>query len=208
MLYFSDRSTRKDEKPKRPLKVVFPPNESVHYFFITERIERWATSSQKCRSSRGKQNCSQIQWSWINQCLLLFFSLQKPESVTGIVLSVCQSRGTQQKCATIQINGQWSCIKANFLWDSWLIYETFYGIFFFRVQSAFTTQHCCLSETELYCICHLTEIRVPNTVYTGTCILSFCAHAQVRAVHAVPLMVGRLTDAQAEPNLQSKYQGW
>lgn len=83
----------------------------------------------------------------------------------------------------------------------------FYGIISFRVQSVFTTQHCCLSEMELYCISHLTEIRVPNAVYTGTCVLSFCTHAQVPAVHAVPLMVGRLTDGQAEPNPQSKYQG-
>lgn len=80
----------------------------------------------------------------------------------------------------------------------------FNGIFFLRVQSVFTTQHCCLSETELYYISHLTEIKVPNTVYTGTCVLPFCTHAEVRAV---PLMVGRLTDGQVEPNLQSKYQG-
>ena len=38
------------------------------------------------------------------------------------------------------------------------------------------------------------------------CVFVFCTHALVCAVHAVPLMVGRLTDGQAEPNLQSKYQ--
>lgn len=82
---------------------------------------------------------------------------------------------------------------------------SFLGWFIF--SSECSTQHCCLSETELYCISHLTEIRVPNTVYTGTYALSFRTHAQVHAWHAVPMMVGRLTDVQAEPNLQSKCQG-
>lgn len=72
---------QKIEKPKRQPKWKHP-----HYFFITERIERWATSPRKCRSSRGKQSGSQIQWSWISQGLLLFSSLRKPESFAGIVL--------------------------------------------------------------------------------------------------------------------------
>lgn len=80
----------------------------------------------------------------------------------------------------------------------------FMVFFFFSVQSVYTTQHCCLSETELNWISHLTEIRVPNTVYTGMCVLSFRTHAHVCAV---PLMFGRLTDGQAEPNLHCKYQG-
>lgn len=66
-------------------------------------------------------------------------------------------------------------------------------MFFFTVQFIFPTQHCCLSEMEMQ------RVSYPIVSLKSEFILLFIL------LHMLSLHL--LADGQAEPNLQSQYQG-
>lgn len=126
MSYFSDRSTTRDDKPKSQLKVVFPPNGSV---LIICSSRSWLKGERQVSKSVAvpEVNRTAAKFNKAELARVYFFPFKSLGLLLGFFFFSLQSRDAQQKCSTIQINGHWSCIKANFL--SWLIYETFYGIF-------------------------------------------------------------------------------
>lgn len=162
------------------------------------------TSPQKCHSSEVNRTAAKFNKAELAR--VYFFSPFKSLSLLlGLFFSVCQSRDKLQKCSTIQINGHWSCIKANFL--SCLIYETF--LWYYFLQSAVCIYNTALLPLRNGTLLHLSfnwnqsskcclywNVRV---IILYTCSSTCCA--------CCAPMVGRLTDGQAEPNPQSKYQG-
>lgn len=165
---------QKMEKSKRQLKVVFPRNESVLIILSSpnglkgEQQVPKSVAVPEVNRTAAKFNGAKLARS------TFIFRLSKAWVCCWDCSLVYQGRNTQQKYSTIQINGQWSCIKASFL--SWLIYETFYGIFF--LQSAV-----CIYNTALLPLRNRTLLHLSFNWNQSSKILFIPERASYHFVH-------------------------
>lgn len=127
-------------------------------------------SPQKCCSSRGKQSCSQIQYSRISQGLL--FSLQKPQSVIGSVVFSphFQSAGVETHSKSAP-QFRLMVIEVASRQTSFCGWFMRYFMVFFLYSAVCTTQHCCLSEMRLYCTSTQFKLVKKYYLYCNVCVI-------------------------------------